>query len=93
MKHQVDAFLAFLASERGLAANTLAAYHNDLNQFAEYLTSRPATDGIASVASAPMIPRMGLIMNPTRNGGTNARTAPNQGMSHTNAPKIASKVG
>ncbi len=52
MKHQVDAFLAFLASERGLAANTLAAYHNDLNQFAEYLTSRPAADGISSVPSA-----------------------------------------
>lgn len=40
MKHQVDAFLSFLASERGLAANTLAAYHNDLNQFAEYLAQR-----------------------------------------------------
>ncbi len=44
MKQQVDAFLGFLASERGLAANTLAAYHNDLNQFCDYLTSRSSLD-------------------------------------------------
>ncbi len=42
MQHRVDAFLTFLASERGLAANTLAAYHNDLNQFSSYLSSRAA---------------------------------------------------
>jgi integrase/recombinase XerD len=40
MKQHVDAFLGFLASERGLAANTLAAYNNDLNQFSEFLSSR-----------------------------------------------------
>jgi integrase/recombinase XerD len=51
MKHQVDAFLSFLASERGLAANTLAAYNNDLNQFSEYLASRASADG-AAVAGA-----------------------------------------
>ncbi len=42
MKQQVDAFLGFLAAERGLAANTLAAYNNDLNQLSEYLVSRAA---------------------------------------------------
>ncbi len=51
MKHQVDAFLSFLASERGLAANTLAAYHNDLNQFAEYLVSRDGQVGTEEMAS------------------------------------------
>lgn len=51
MKHQVDAFLSFLASERGLAANTLAAYHNDLNQFAEYLVSRDGLVGTDESAS------------------------------------------
>ncbi|HEX2988191.1 MAG TPA: site-specific tyrosine recombinase/integron integrase [Chloroflexota bacterium] len=40
MKQQVNAFLGYLAAERGLAANTLAAYNNDLSQFAEYLASR-----------------------------------------------------
>ncbi|MGI5835614.1 MAG: site-specific tyrosine recombinase [Chloroflexota bacterium] len=39
MKQKVNAFLGYLAAERGLAANTLAAYNNDLNQFAEYLTT------------------------------------------------------
>ncbi|HEX2922820.1 MAG TPA: site-specific tyrosine recombinase/integron integrase [Chloroflexota bacterium] len=43
MKQQVNAFLGYLAAERGLAANTLAAYNNDLNQFAEYLSSRDQT--------------------------------------------------
>lgn len=40
MKQKVEAFLAYLAAERGLAANTLAAYKNDLNQFAEYLLTK-----------------------------------------------------
>ncbi len=50
MKQQVDAFLGFLASERGLAANTLAAYHNDLNQFNDYLASlsRPGDNGLVA---------------------------------------------
>jgi len=48
MKQQVDAFLGFLAAERGLAANTLAAYNNDLNQFAEYLASRATPSGDAA---------------------------------------------
>jgi integrase/recombinase XerD len=47
MKQHVDAFLGFLASERGLAANTLAAYNNDLNQFSGFLSSR------AVLAEAP----------------------------------------
>lgn len=51
MKQQVDAFLGFLAAERGLAANTLAAYRNDLNQFAEFLASRETPAG--NVVSGP----------------------------------------
>ena len=44
MKQQVDGFLGFLASERGLAANTLAAYNNDLNQFSDYLVTRASSE-------------------------------------------------
>ncbi|MCC6179104.1 MAG: tyrosine-type recombinase/integrase [Chloroflexi bacterium] len=40
MKEYTDAFLQFLASEKRLSPNTLAAYRNDLRQFEEYLTSR-----------------------------------------------------
>ncbi len=45
MKQKVNAFLGYLAAERGLAANTLAAYNNDLNQFSDYLASRTQLDG------------------------------------------------
>jgi integrase/recombinase XerD len=64
MKHQVDAFLNFLASERGLAANTLAAYHNDLNQFADYLASRDGSycsDGRAAESHAATPDREGVM--------------------------------
>ncbi len=50
MKQQVNAFLGYLAAERGLAANTLAAYNNDLNQFADYLVLRRSLDGIVAVS-------------------------------------------
>ncbi|MHB0871444.1 MAG: site-specific tyrosine recombinase [Chloroflexota bacterium] len=51
MKQKVNAFLGYLAAERGLAANTLAAYHNDLNQFSEYLSSGSQPDGSVSAVS------------------------------------------
>lgn len=51
MKPQVDAFLSFLASERGLAANTLAAYQNDLNQFSQFLAARRSVDGLTESAA------------------------------------------
>jgi len=50
MKEQVNAFLGYLAAERGLAANTLAAYNNDLNQFAEYLATWRSEGGVARMA-------------------------------------------
>jgi integrase/recombinase XerD len=37
MKDRVQSFLNFLEVEKGYAENTIAAYHNDLNQFYEYL--------------------------------------------------------
>jgi integrase/recombinase XerD len=37
--HRVAEFLAHLASEKGFSGNTLAAYHNDLSQFVEFLRS------------------------------------------------------
>ncbi|MGE5619344.1 MAG: site-specific tyrosine recombinase/integron integrase [Sphingomonadaceae bacterium] len=53
MKQKVNAFLGYLAAERGLAANTLAAYHNDLNQFSEYLSSYCAqTEGNGPASGA-----------------------------------------
>lgn len=60
MKQQVDAFLGYLAAERGLASNTLAAYNNDLSQFSDYLSSRasPGGDGFKPVAGDQELPAM-----------------------------------
>ena len=49
MKQKVNAFLGYLAAERGLAANTLAAYNNDLSQFSDYLVSRALPNGLMAV--------------------------------------------
>lgn len=40
MRFDADTFLQFLAAERRLSPNTLAAYRNDLRQFEEYLAFR-----------------------------------------------------
>src|SRR5260370_23862725 len=47
-KH-LEAFLEMLAAERGAAALTLAAYHNDLSDLAGFLASR----GVALEAADP----------------------------------------
>lgn len=38
MQEQIDEFLDYVATERGYSENTLAAYRNDLGQFAEFLS-------------------------------------------------------
>ena len=38
MQQQIEEFLDYLSSEKGYSGNTLAAYRNDLTQFAQYLT-------------------------------------------------------
>ena len=40
MKQKVDAFLDYLAVERGVSPNTLSAYRNDLYQLADYFEVR-----------------------------------------------------
>lgn len=42
MKQLIERFLEFLAAERRLSPNTLAAYRNDLRQFVDYLGVRSA---------------------------------------------------
>jgi len=58
MKQKVNAFLGYLAAERGLAANTLAAYHNDLNQFSEYLAAQAKENGDGSSAEVDPLARI-----------------------------------
>ncbi|MCC7370265.1 MAG: tyrosine-type recombinase/integrase [Chloroflexi bacterium] len=57
--YDADTFLQFLAAERRLSPNTLAAYRNDLRQFEEYLAIRQhdplgngTSNGSASVGPA-----------------------------------------
>src|SRR5215216_1001428 len=45
MNERIDAFLAYLQGERSLSPNTIAAYRNDLIQFADYLTGEAERQG------------------------------------------------
>src|SRR6476660_3820309 len=45
MNERIDAFLAHLQGERSLSPNTIAAYRNDLLQFADYLAAEAARQG------------------------------------------------
>ena len=47
----VKVFIDELTTERGFSVNTVAAYRNDLSQFAEYLSSPPAEDQLAPLGS------------------------------------------
>ncbi len=47
----VNAFINDLTTERGFSVNTVAAYRNDLSQFAEYLSAPPAEDQLAPLDS------------------------------------------
>lgn len=44
MEETIERFLEALATERGFSQNTIAAYRNDLVQFAAYLRKPPAED-------------------------------------------------
>ncbi len=48
MEDHIVRFLLFLNDDRGLAANTVAAYQNDLRQLQEYLQSRTNRNGHSS---------------------------------------------
>ena len=45
LKRSVDSFLNYMAVERGVSPNTLAAYKNDLYQLADYMKSRGGGNG------------------------------------------------
>ena len=38
--HQIELLIEYLVVERGLADNTITAYHRDLRQYADYLRGR-----------------------------------------------------
>jgi integrase/recombinase XerD len=45
MNERIDAFLAYLHAERSLSPNTVSAYRNDLQQFADFLESEAQRQG------------------------------------------------
>lgn len=46
LKNAVHQFLTALEADRGFAANTIAAYRNDLEQFSTYVQNPPADDHV-----------------------------------------------
>jgi integrase/recombinase XerD len=52
MRKSLNDFMTFLSVEKGASANTVAAYRNDLQQLADFIGTRPGTDGWASVDRA-----------------------------------------
>ena len=45
MKEDINRFLTYLAVEKGLSENTIAAYHNDLYQLASFVEEEAAKRG------------------------------------------------
>ena len=50
MNERIDTFLAYLQGERSLSPNTVSAYRNDLQQFADYLRAEAERQGGADFA-------------------------------------------
>jgi integrase/recombinase XerD len=55
MQAQVDEFLDYLATEKGYSDNTLAAYRNDLTQFAQYLLEQAGAERWDSVSQTQIV--------------------------------------
>src|SRR3990172_4007851 len=45
MTKALEDFLTFLSIEKGASANTVAAYRNDLRQLADFIGTRPGSNG------------------------------------------------
>ena len=59
MKEEINSFLTYLAVEKGLSENTIAAYRNDLYQLASFVEEEAAKHG--SVPSWASFSRQGLL--------------------------------
>ncbi len=51
----VNAFIEELSTERGFSVNTVAAYRNDLSQFADYLSAPPVDDQLPPLDAWPRL--------------------------------------
>ncbi len=54
MQEQIEAFLSSVGNERGLSANTVAAYRNDLEQFAAFLAGMRGVATWSALTSAEL---------------------------------------
>jgi len=59
VKEEIDSFLTYLAVEKGLSENTVAAYRNDLNQLASFVEEEAAKGG--SIPSWASFSRQGML--------------------------------
>ena len=70
LHNQVDAFLDFIAVEKGVSRNTLEAYGRDLNRFIVYLQEKESVRDIQGITSDHVIAHIGDL----RSRGLNSRS-------------------
>ncbi|GAA4483686.1 site-specific tyrosine recombinase XerD [Rhodococcus olei] len=68
LDQQVSSYLAHLAVERGVAANTLSSYRRDLERYSEYLTTR-GIDDLDRVAERHITDFVVALRRGDRSGG------------------------
>ncbi|HZJ85281.1 MAG TPA: site-specific tyrosine recombinase XerD [Syntrophomonadaceae bacterium] len=73
MKLYLDAFIDYLAYERGLAKNTQVAYFRDLNKFFDYLTQSSKTNQPSEITKDDIIDFLGWQLDIGITPTTNAR--------------------
>ncbi len=61
MENSTEAFLTYLADQRGFTANTMAAYRNDLNQFVTFLSANEHDPDWASVKATDINAFIGIM--------------------------------
>jgi integrase/recombinase XerD len=66
---QIDEFLAYLTVERGLARNTIEAYHRDLSEFRHYMATQ-AESALRTAGSRHVVGFLGTL----RDRGLSARS-------------------
>jgi integrase/recombinase XerD len=61
MRQQIDSFLNSLQVEKGYSNNTIVAYHNDLDQFAQFLTEQSRVNSWEGVSKEDLVSYVNVL--------------------------------